>query len=164
QAEGATACVGDLAAGAHVDLTARLSAAPGAVGELALTLDGRAADADVPAPRAVVAVTVVPPQLTVGDAAAVVDLKGGGVAFVVRVAGERSDGRPAAAAADVTATVTLPPGVTADRAGVTSAGCAGTGRVVTCALGDLAAGASVPVQVGARAAAAVRGTVDVRVT
>ncbi|WP_046529939.1 sigma-70 family RNA polymerase sigma factor [Cellulomonas sp. FA1] len=167
QAEGVTACVGDLAAGAHVDLTARLSAAPGAVGDvggLALTLDGRAADADVPAPRAVVAVTVVPPQLTVGDAAAVVDLKGGGVAFVVRVAGERSDGRPAAAAADVTATVTLPPGVTADRAGVTSAGCAGTGRVVTCALGDLAAGASVPVQVGARAAAAVRGTVDVRVT
>jgi RNA polymerase sigma factor (sigma-70 family) len=164
----AAACTGDLAAGARGELTADLTAPLGTVGDvggLTLTLDGAAADADVPESPGVVAVTAVPPDVTVGDAAAVVDLQGGTVAFVVRVAGERSDGRPAAGAGGVVATVTLPPGVAFRPAGTAGStpGCTGDGRVVTCALGDLAAGSVLPVQVGARAEGAVRGTVDMRV-
>ncbi|MBO0926325.1 sigma-70 family RNA polymerase sigma factor [Cellulomonas sp. zg-ZUI199] len=166
---GATAtCTTDLAPGARSSVTARVTAAAGSVGALgAATARVSAPDADVPAVPAEVDVTAIEPVLAVTDAAAVVDAtRGGTVAFVAAVAGSRVDGRPAADAAGVVATVTLPPGITHDptAAGPQTVGCAAAGSVVTCPLGGLVAGGSVPVQLQVRAAGAVRGTVDVRVT
>ncbi|GIG41898.1 sigma-70 family RNA polymerase sigma factor [Cellulomonas phragmiteti] len=168
-AGGATvSCSATPAPGAAGTLTAAVDVPVGTVGPVGdVTVTLTAPDADGPAQASTVALTAVEPVLSVTDAAAVVDvLNGGTLAFVVRVAGERDDARPAAAAADVRATVTLPPGVSLDPATVGSGtgACTAAGTVVTCALGELAAGVVEPVQLRVRAAGAVRGTVDVRVT
>ncbi|MBD7917489.1 sigma-70 family RNA polymerase sigma factor [Cellulomonas sp. Sa3CUA2] len=161
-------CTADLVAGARSALTATVEVPVGTVGPAgAVTVTVAGPGADVPVASRTVALTSVEPVLTVTDAIAVVDTyHGGTLAFAVGVAGERDDGRPAAAATDVLATVTLPPGVTVERTGAGSrtAGCTDSGRFVTCALGELPAGGVVPVELRIRAAGAVLGTVDVRVT
>ncbi|MBO3090004.1 sigma-70 family RNA polymerase sigma factor [Cellulomonas dongxiuzhuiae] len=161
-------CTADLAAGARSALTAAVTVPVGTVGTVgAVTVTVAGPGADVPVASRPVAVTSVEPVLTVTEAAAVVDgYRGGTLAFAVGVAGKRDDGRPAAAATGVLATVTLPPGVTVDRTGAGSrtAGCTDSGRFVACALGELPAGGFVPVELPIRAAGAVLGTVDVRVT
>ncbi|UUI65635.1 sigma-70 family RNA polymerase sigma factor [Cellulomonas wangsupingiae] len=167
-AAGDAVCTADLPAGARSAVAARLSAPVGTAGALgAVTVTVGGADADVPAGPVPVAVRAVEPLLAVTDATAVVDaVRGGTIAFVARVAPHRPDGRPAAAAADVRATLTLPPGISADPSslGPQTSGCTSAGAEVTCALGELAAGAVVPVQVDVRAAGAVRGTVGLRLT
>lgn len=163
----AATCTSAVGAGAVGTFVVGLDVPAGTVGPLgAATVSVTAPDADLPAVRTV-AVTAVEPVLTVTDAVAVVDAQQGGtLAFSAQVAGARGDGRPAAAAADVRATVTLPAGVTLDPDAVAgrTTGCTAAGAVVTCLLGEQAAGAVVPVQLPLRAAGAVRGTVDVRLT
>lgn len=163
----ATTCTATLAPGARSNVAAAVEVDAGAVGALgAVTVAVAAPDADVPATPHQIVLTGVEPLLTLTDTTAVVDgTRGGTVTFAAGAAGTRDDGRAAAGAVGVVATVTLPPGVTLDGGAVTpQTVCDGTGRVVTCPLGDLAPGEVRPVQLAVRAPAAVRGSVDVRLT
>ncbi|MCC2322349.1 sigma-70 family RNA polymerase sigma factor [Cellulomonas xiejunii] len=167
--DGSTAtCAADLGPGARGTLTTSVEVPVGTVGPLGAVTVGLAhPDADVAVASRAVTLTAVEPVLSVAGATAVVDTTHGGtLAFVVQVAGQRDDGRPAAAAADVRAVVTLPPGVTIDQTatGSRTEACTGNGRTVTCALGEVPAGGTLPVEIRFRAAGAVRGTVDVLVT
>ncbi|MBF0689437.1 MAG: sigma-70 family RNA polymerase sigma factor [Cellulomonas sp.] len=161
-------CTAGLDPGASRTLTTSVEVPVGTVGPLGAVTVGLAhPDADIAVASHAVALTAVEPVLSVSGATAVVDTTHGGtLAFVVGVSGARDDGRPAAAAADVRAAVTLPPGVTIDRTatGGRTEACTGTGRTVTCALGELSAGETLPVEIRFRAAGAVRGAVDVLVT
>ena len=165
---GTATCTADLAPGDSRTLTTSVEVPVGTVGPLGAVTVGLAhPDADIAVASRAVALTAVEPVLSVTGATAVVDTKHGGtLAFVVRVAGQRDDGRPAAAAADVRAAVTLPPGVTIDptATGSRTEACTGTGRTVMCTLGELSAGETLPVEVRFRAAGAVRGAIDVLVT
>lgn len=164
--DGVATCTGEPAPGAVLTLDVGVDVRPGVVGAVGgLSVAVAAADADLPAAPAGVAVTAVAPLLALADTTAVVDaLRGGTLAFAAQVLAQRPGGLPSAAAADVVATVTLPPGITLDPAAVVgqTAGCVAAGQVVTCPLGQLAAGDVVPVQLALRAAGAVRGTIDVR--
>lgn len=162
--DGTVACAADLAVGARSTVLVGLAAAAGTVGPLGdVTVAVAAPDADVPSAPHVVAVTAVEPVLSVTDLTALVEgQRGGTVAFGVHVAGARDDGRVAADAADVSVTVTLPPGVTHDHRAAGTTGCTSTGRFVTCPLGEVRAGETQPVELTVRAAAAVRGSVEVR--
>jgi hypothetical protein len=92
-----------------------------------------------------------PTDLSVSNVISPLIPRTGGVGLLVATIGNAADG---AAATNVTVPYTLPDGATFDDT-VTGAspGCTATGNLVTCAVGNLDPGTSVPVGIGVRVAA-----------
>ncbi|MGY4645014.1 sigma-70 family RNA polymerase sigma factor [Cellulomonas sp. URHB0016] len=154
---------GPLVPGESRDLTVPLGAVPGSVDDLgALSAAVGADDADVVGPHAVVLTGTRPVLHLAADdpEVHVVDDAPGTVSFSVFVDG----GAGAADAADVVATVTLPPQLTATPpvGGPDTSACAVlTARTLRCDLGRVEAGGSVQALVDVLAAGSARGAVTV---